>query len=103
VCSTNEVSEFDSRQEKRFSLLHSVETGSGAHPSFCTRGTEASYPGREATGASDSQLTTYAVEFNNARSYTSIFLYTFMVWSLIKHRDNFAFFIENSPLPWKDD
>jgi hypothetical protein len=61
-------------------------------------GTGASYPGSEETGASNSPLTPYAVEFNNGRSYTSIFLYTFMVWPLSKHRDNFKYSIENSPL-----
>jgi hypothetical protein len=51
---SNEESEFDSRQRKRFSLLHDVKTGPGAHPHFCTMGAGASYPENKATGASKS-------------------------------------------------
>jgi hypothetical protein len=34
-----------------FSLLHSVQTDSRAHPTFCTVGTEDSFPRGKATGA----------------------------------------------------
>jgi hypothetical protein len=81
---------------KSFSLLHSVKIGPGAHPSFCIIGAGAPYPGSKATGASNSPC---AAEFNNARSYTSIFLYISKVLSLIKHTNNFTFSIGKSPVP----
>jgi hypothetical protein len=43
--------EFDSRQGQDFSLLHSVQTGSGAHTASCTMGTGGSFPGGKAAGA----------------------------------------------------
>jgi hypothetical protein len=42
---------FDSRQDQYFSLLHSVQTGSGAHPASYPMGTGCSFPGGKATGA----------------------------------------------------
>jgi hypothetical protein len=38
--------EFESRQSKKFSLLHIVQTGSGVHPTSYKMG-----PGRKAAGA----------------------------------------------------
>jgi hypothetical protein len=36
---------------RAFSFLHSVETGTGAHPSFYTMGNEACFPGVKRSGA----------------------------------------------------
>jgi hypothetical protein len=38
-------------QGQEFSVLHVVQTGSGAHPVPCTIGTEDSFPGSKVTGA----------------------------------------------------
>jgi len=62
-----------------FYLHHRVQTGSGACP--------ASYP--MVTGGCFSGGK--AAEDNNAWYYTSTPPYVFMVWRLVKHRDNFAF------------
>jgi hypothetical protein len=37
--------EFESRQGKKFSLLHIVQTGSGVHPTSYTMGSGGSFPG----------------------------------------------------------
>jgi hypothetical protein len=41
---------FDSRQKQDFSLPHSVQTGSGAHPASYSIGTGGSFPGRKRQG-----------------------------------------------------
>jgi hypothetical protein len=41
---TTEVSEFESRWRQESSLLHVVQTGSGAHPASYPTGTEDSFP-----------------------------------------------------------
>jgi hypothetical protein len=40
-----------SKEDKKFSLLHSVQTRSGAHPASHIIGTGLSFPGDEAAGA----------------------------------------------------
>jgi hypothetical protein len=42
---------FDSRQGQDFSLLHSVQTGSGAHTASYLMGTGVSFPGCKAARA----------------------------------------------------
>jgi hypothetical protein len=42
---------FQSRQRKDFSLLHNVQTGSGAHPASYPMHTGGDFPGRNAVGA----------------------------------------------------
>jgi hypothetical protein len=39
-----------------------------------------------------------STEVNNAWSYTSTPLYVYMEWCLVKHRDNFTFYLLNSGL-----
>jgi hypothetical protein len=41
---------FDSRQRQDFSVLHSVQTGSRAHPAFYPMGIVDSFPGDKAAG-----------------------------------------------------
>jgi hypothetical protein len=48
---TTEGSEFESRYDKEFSLLHVVQTGSGVHPTSCPMDTGGSFPGGKAAGA----------------------------------------------------
>jgi hypothetical protein len=42
---------FGSRQSQDFSLLHSVQTGSGAYPAFYSMGTGCCFRGGKAAGA----------------------------------------------------
>jgi hypothetical protein len=42
---------FDSRHGKDFSLFHSIQTGSGAHPASYPMGSVGDFPGGKATGA----------------------------------------------------
>jgi hypothetical protein len=74
-----------------FSLHHRVQNGSGAHPASYPMGIRGSFsggkrPGREADHSppSSAQVKEWA-----ERSYTSTPQYAFMVWCLVKHRDNF--------------
>jgi hypothetical protein len=39
------IAQIDSRQEQDFSLLHSLQTGCGAHPVSCPMGTGCDFPG----------------------------------------------------------
>jgi hypothetical protein len=48
---TTEGSEFESRQSQELSLLHVVQTGSGAHPASYPMGTGGSFSGGKAAGA----------------------------------------------------
>jgi hypothetical protein len=75
------------------SLHHRVHNGSGAHPSSYPMGTTdislgIKRPEREADHSPPS-----SAEVKNAWSYTSIPQYVFMAWCLVKHRDNFTFYI----------
>jgi hypothetical protein len=67
-----------------FSLLHSVQTGSEAHPASYQMGTEGLLP-------RDVKVNPDDAEFKNAWSHTSNppFL---MTWCLSKQRDNFTFY-----------
>jgi hypothetical protein len=42
---------FDSRQRQDFSLLHSIQTGFGAHPALYPMGTGGDFPWGKAAGA----------------------------------------------------
>jgi hypothetical protein len=75
-----------------FSLHHSVQNGSGAHPpSFLSNGyrllsLKVKQPDREVDSSPPSND-----EVKNAWSYISTLRYVFMAWRLVKHRDNFTF------------
>jgi hypothetical protein len=75
-----------------FSPLHSLQTGSEAHPNSIqwVRGgalsPEVKRPGREADHARPS-----SAEVKNTWSYISTLQYVFMEWCLFKHRDIFTF------------
>lgn len=74
---------FNFRRDKRFSLLHGVQTGSGAHQTSHTAGTGVrawSWP-----------LTFIYCGGQERCSYTSTTPYVFMTRWLIKHRGNCTF------------
>jgi hypothetical protein len=48
---TAEGSQFESREGLECSLLHIVQTGSGAHPTSYPLGTRGSFPGSKYAGA----------------------------------------------------
>jgi hypothetical protein len=79
-----------------FSLLHRVQTGSGAHPASYPTGTEGSFRGVRRTGREADQSPPSSAEVKNAWRYTFT-PYVFMAWCLVKHRDNFT--CRNSVLP----
>jgi hypothetical protein len=66
-----------------FLFRYRLQTGSGAHPASCPKGTpEVKQPGREADHSSPP-----SAEVKNAWSCTSFPQYVFMAWYLVNHRD----------------
>jgi hypothetical protein len=59
---------------RNFSLHHSVQTGSGAHPAFCPVGTEGSFPGVKQLGHGADHSPPSSAKVKNAWSYTSTLL-----------------------------
>jgi hypothetical protein len=68
------------------SLLHSFQTGSGAHPASYPMGTGSCFSGGKAAGAWSWPLTSIKCRGQEWWSYTSIPPYIFMVWCVI-HRE----------------
>jgi hypothetical protein len=64
--------------------------------------TRGSFAGCKAAGPWSHHSPAWSAEVKNALSYTSTFPQVFMLWCLIKHRDNFTFFIVKSP-SWETD
>jgi len=62
-----------------------------AHPASYQRGTGDLFPGVKQPGREVDDSFPPSSEVKNVWSYTSILPYVFMVWCLIKHRDNFTF------------
>jgi hypothetical protein len=78
---------------RNFSLHHRVQTGPGPTqpPSQWVPGTPsvgASQPGREADHSPPS-----SADVKNAEICTSTPQYVFLEWCLVKHRDNFTFYV----------
>jgi hypothetical protein len=78
---------------RNFSLHHCVQNCSGAHqppiqwvPGALPLGVKR--PGRETDHSPPS-----SAEVKNEWSYTSTPQYAFMTWCLVKHRDNFTFYL----------
>jgi hypothetical protein len=69
--------EFESRQGKKFSLFHIVQTGSGVHPTSYKMGTVGSFQGVKRQGREADHSPT-STEVKKMRIYTSIPLYVFM-------------------------
>jgi hypothetical protein len=76
-----------------FSLHHSVQTGSEAHPASYPMGTTGSFPGDKRPGRESDHSPLSSTEVKNARSYTSTPQYVFMACCLVKHRDNFTLLV----------
>jgi hypothetical protein len=74
-----------------FSLHHSVQNGSGAHPASYLIGTTGSFLGSKELEREADHSPPSNAEVKNAWSYTSTPQYAFMAWCLVKHRDNFTF------------
>jgi hypothetical protein len=85
---------FDSQQSQRFFLLATMsQTSSRVHPTSYQMSTRVFSLGvkQPECEANNSPLCT--AEIKNEWSCTSIPSYVFMVWYLVKHRDNFIFMI----------
>jgi hypothetical protein len=75
---TTEGSEFESRWGQEFSLLHVVQTGSGAHPASYPMGTGGSFPGVKRQGREADHSPSTSAEVKEMWIYTSTPLYVFM-------------------------
>jgi hypothetical protein len=73
-------------RDERFSLLHCVWTGSGAHLAYYKMGTEVTRPEREPDHSPPT-----SAEVKNAWSYTATPPYVFMALCLVKYKDNFFY------------
>jgi len=69
------------------------QTGSGAHPASYPVGTADSYPRVKRPGREAEQSPPSSAEVKNTCSSASTPKYVFMVWCLVKHRDNFTFIL----------
>jgi hypothetical protein len=67
-----------------FSLHHSVQTDSGAHPAFYPMGTRDSSPGVKRPGREADHWHPSSAGVKNAWSYTSTSQYPLMVWCSVK-------------------
>jgi hypothetical protein len=75
---TTEGSEFESQYGQEFSLLHVVQTGSGAHPASYSMGTGGSFPGVKRQGREADHSPPTIVEVKKIWIYTSTPPYAFM-------------------------
>jgi hypothetical protein len=66
-----------------------VSVGVVRLPASCPMGTRGSYPGGKRPGREAAHSPPSSAEVRNVWSYTSTPQYVFMVWCLVKHRDNF--------------
>jgi hypothetical protein len=62
---------FDFRQGKNFSLLHSVQTGSGVHKASCSMGTVGSFLWGNRPKREDGHSPPPSADVKNIRNYTS--------------------------------
>jgi hypothetical protein len=76
-----------------FSLHHRVRNGSEAHPVSYPIGTRGCCLGGESAGCEADHSPPSSAEVKNVWSYTSTPQYVFMAWCLVKHRDNFTFYL----------
>jgi hypothetical protein len=75
-----------------FSLRHSIQAGSGAHPASYPMRTTGSFPGRKAAGAWSWPLTSILYRGQGMRgAIPPLPQYVFMEWCLVKQRANFIF------------
>jgi hypothetical protein len=76
-----------------FSLHHRVQNNSGAHSASYPMGTRVSFPVVKRPERETDHSPPSSVEVKNAWSYTSTSQYVFMAWCLVKHKDNFTFYL----------
>jgi hypothetical protein len=74
-----------------FFLCVNASRHSGAHPASCLMGTAGSFPAGKAVESE--KLSTHLRKLRMRRDIPPLPQYAFIAWCLIKHRDNFNFFI----------
>jgi hypothetical protein len=81
---------------KDLSLLHSVQTGSGARLASYPIDTGGSFPGLKLPGREADYSPANSAEAMNGGAIPSTTPYVFLAWCLntvIKHRDNFKYYL----------
>jgi hypothetical protein len=77
-----------------FSLLHTVQTESGAHPASCPMDSGLSFPGGKATGREANHSPPSSVDVKNYVAIPPLpHVSSWCSASLIKHRDNFTLYL----------
>jgi hypothetical protein len=79
-----------SSRNRIFPICHHVQVSSEAHPTSYQIGTRGSSPRDKWPGYEADHSPPPSAKVKNTRNYTSTPPYVFMVWCLIKHRDNFS-------------
>jgi hypothetical protein len=80
-------------KKRKMKLSLCPSTGSGAHPAPYLMGTEGTFPGVKWPGRESYHSPPSSAEVKEWGSYTSTPPYAFMAWYLVKHRDNFTFYL----------
>jgi hypothetical protein len=83
-------------RDRDFSLLHSIQISSWAHPASYPMGTGGSFPRVKLLRHEANHLPQSSADCKNARGYTSISLHEFVAQCLIKHRNNFMFYPDSN-------
>jgi hypothetical protein len=81
---------------RHLSLLYNGKTVFGVLPAFCSVGTGALSPDVKRQGPEAGHPLPSSSEFKNEWSYASVPSYIFMVWCLIRHKDDVTFLNCNS-------
>jgi hypothetical protein len=77
-------------KSKDLSLLHHIQTTSGAHPASCPVGTGDSYLTVKQPGLDVDHSPPYSAKVKNTQNHTSTPPYVLMAWCLFKYRDKFS-------------
>jgi hypothetical protein len=97
ACPVNIVTQdsgFESQSDRDFSLLHSVQTGSGAHPASYRINSGALSLTVKRPGLESESSPLLSVEVKNMWRYTFTPAYALIAWCLINHREKITFTID---------
>jgi hypothetical protein len=77
-------------RDRKYSLSHCTQTGSGTHSALYSMGIGGSFLEGKQPGHEAYHSPPFGAQFKHEWSYISIPLYPLMLWWLIKHKDNFT-------------
>jgi hypothetical protein len=80
---------------KMLCLRYRIQTGSGGHPASCPMGTGDSFLGIKRPGREADHSLSLVPRLRMGRAIPPLPQYVFMAWFLVKHRDNFAYGLDD--------